>query len=163
MSSLPRASSSVLSEAAYEDLMNEEGKNAILRPTLLANSINKRYDGIILTVINNDTKFIESRDNHRKYIINEPNKFISRFSYICDIETPDGIFYMFPVLSDGDMQNIERELSSTVKGVKFDSLIVERAIIGDACYRKFDNLYSDQYLSLVKRKSIQPQKRTLYK
>ena len=70
---------------------------------------------------------------------------------------------MFPVLKDEDMQNIERELSSTVKGVKFDSLIVERAIIRDACYRKFDNLYSDQYLSLVKRKPIQPQKRTLYK
>ena len=33
---------------AYEDLMNEEGKNAILRPTLLAKSINKKYDGIIL-------------------------------------------------------------------------------------------------------------------
>ena len=70
---------------------------------------------------------------------------------------------MFPVLKDEDMQNIEIELSETVKGVKFDSLIIESAIVGDICYRKFDNLYSDQYLSLVKRKSIQPQKRTLYK
>ncbi len=70
---------------------------------------------------------------------------------------------MFPVLKDEDMQNIERELSSTVKGVKFDSLIVERAIIWAAYYRKFDNLYSDQYKVLVKRKLITPQKRTLYR
>ena len=147
---------------AYEDLMNEEGKNAILRPTLLANSINKRYDGIILTAINNDAKFIESRDNHHKYIINEPNKFISRFSYICDIETPDGIFYIFPVLKDEDMQKVEIGLSETIKGVKFDSLIVESTIIGNICYRKFDNLYSYQYSSLVKRKSILPKKRILY-
>ena len=70
---------------------------------------------------------------------------------------------MFPVLKDEDMQNIEIELSETVKGVKSDSLVIESILIGNICYRKFDNIYSDQYLSLVKRKSIQPQKRTLYK
>ena len=61
------------------------------------------------------------------------------------------------------MQKVEIGLSETIKGVKFDSLIIESTIIGNICYRKFDNLYSDQYISLVKRKSIQPQKRTLYK
>ena len=52
---------------------------------------------------------------------------------------------MFPVLNDGDMQNIGRELSSTVKGVKFDSLIVERAIIGDACYKIRQSLQRPVY------------------
>ena len=70
---------------------------------------------------------------------------------------------MFPVLKDEDMQSISITLSETIEGVKFDSLILETIIIGNICYRKFDNLYSDQYLSLVKRKPIQPQKRTLYK
>ena len=70
---------------------------------------------------------------------------------------------MFPVLKDEDMQSISITLSETIEGVKFDSLILETIIIGNICYRKFDNLYSNQYISLVKRKSIQPQKRTLYK
>ncbi len=79
------------------------------------------------------------------------------------METPDGIFYISPVLKESDTEAIENDLFKVIKGVKFDSLIIESAIVGDICYRKFDNLYSDQYLSLVKRKSIQPQKRTLYK
>ena len=148
---------------AYEDLKNEEGKNVILRPTLLAKRINKRYDGIILANITNKAKFIESRDNHHKYIINEQNGFISRFSYICDIETPDSIFYLFPILKESGSETIENDLFKVIKGVKSDSLVIESTIIGNICNRKFDNLYSDQYLSLVKRKSIQAQKRMLYK
>ncbi|OJI07154.1 hypothetical protein Micr_00798 [Candidatus Micrarchaeum sp.] len=147
---------------AYEDLMNEEGKSAILRSTLTVTTINKRYDAIILENITNKEKFINSKYNHHKYIINEPNKAISRFSYICDMETPDGIFYLFPVLKEEDIEKIKGELSETIKGVKFDSLIIERMIIGNICYRKFDNLYSDQYLALVKKKLISAQKRTLY-
>ena len=61
------------------------------------------------------------------------------------------------------MQKVEIGLSETIKGVKFDSLIIESTIIGNICYRKFDNLYSDQYISLAKRKAIQTQKRILYK
>ena len=147
---------------AYEDLKSEEGKNAILRPTLFLTNLNKKYDGIIIADITNKEKFVASRDNHHKYIINEPNTAISRFSYICDMETPDGIFYLFPVLKEGYTEIIENDLFKTIKGVKLDSLIVERTILGNICYRKFDNLYSSQYLSLVKRKSIQAQKRTLY-
>jgi hypothetical protein len=77
-------------------------------------------------------------------------------------KTPDGIFYLFPVLKEEDMERIEHELSNTIKGVKFDSLIVESIIVGNICYRKFDNLYRDQYVSLVKRKSIQVQTRIIY-
>ena len=69
---------------------------------------------------------------------------------------------MFPVLKDEDIEKIKSELFKTIKGVKFDSLIIERMIIGNMCYRKFDNLYSDQYLALVKKKLIPAQKRILY-
>ena len=147
---------------AYEDLKSEEGKKAILRPTLVATIINKRYDAIILENITNKEKFINSKYDQHKYIINEQNKAISKFSYICDMETPDGIFYLFPILKEGDTEKIKDELSKTIKGVKFDSLIVERTIAGNTCYRKFDDLYSDQYLALVKKKLIQTQKRILY-
>ena len=148
---------------AYEDLTNEEGKNVIIRPTLTATSIRRRYNAIITANVTNDEKFLESRDNHHKYIINEPDRLISRFSYICDMETPDGIFYMFPVLKEEDLDKIENELSNTIKGVKLDSLIIKNTIIGSICYRKFDNLYSEQYYSLLKRKAITPQKREDYR
>ncbi len=47
--------------------------------------------------------------------------------------------------------------------MKFDSLIVEKVIVGTINYRKFDNLYSSQYLNLIRDKSIKPQKRVPYK
>ncbi len=78
------------------------------------------------------------------------------------MEIPNGIFYLFPILKDEDMGKIENELSETMRGVKFDSLIVEKVIVGTINYRKFDNLYSDQYLRLIKRKSIQPKQRIRY-
>ena len=148
---------------AYEDLTNEEGKSAILRPTLLAKSINEKYDKVIIVDIINKEKFIATRYEHHKYIMNEPNKAISRFSYVCDMETPDGIFYMFPVLKESDTEVIENDLFKVIKGVKSNSLVIESTIIGNICYRKFDNLYSDQYKVLVKRKLITPQQRTSYK
>ena len=79
------------------------------------------------------------------------------------METPDGIFYLFPVFKDGYLETIEAELDTTIKGVKFESLIVEKVLLGSICYRKFDNLYSDQYLSLVKSKQITPLQRLNYK
>ena len=79
------------------------------------------------------------------------------------METPDGIFYLFPVLKDDDMEIIKNELSQTIKGVKLNSLIAERTILGNICYRKFDNLYSNQYKVLVRRKLITPEQRINYK
>ena len=151
------------SKRAYGDLRNEDGKNIIIRPTLLATALNKKYDGIIIANIMHKENFIKTRYEHHKYIVNEPNKAISKFSYICDMETPDGIFYLFPVLKEEDMERTEQELSQTIKGVKFDSLIVESTIIGNICYRKFDNLYSDQYLVLIEEKIITSGKRIYYK
>ncbi len=147
---------------AYKDLTNEDGKNVIIRPTLTLTLINKRYDGIIIADIINKEKFVETKHNHRKYIINEPDEVVNRFAYISDMETPDGIFYLFPILKEGDKEKIENELSETINGVKFNSLIVENVIIGNISYRKFDNLYSKQYLNLVKINSTPAVERVIY-
>ncbi len=147
---------------AYKDLTNEDGKNVIIRPTLTLTLINKRYDGIIIADIINKEKFVETKHNHRKYIINEPDEIVNRFAYISDMETPDGIFYLFPILKEGDKEKIENELSETINGVKFNSLIVENVIIGNISYRKFDNLYSGQYLNLVKTNSTPAVERVIY-
>ncbi|ASI13884.1 Lrp-AsnC family transcriptional regulator [Candidatus Mancarchaeum acidiphilum] len=147
---------------AYNDLKNEEGKNVISRPTLMVKNINKKYDMALIAVLINYTEFMRFRDNHRKYIIDEPEYLINRFSYICDMEIPNAILYLFPILNEKDIGKIKSELSEIIKGVKFDSLIVEKAIVGDIDYRKFDNLYSMQYINLVKRKSISPKKRVSY-
>ncbi len=69
---------------AYKDLTNEDGKNVIIRPTLTIKEIDKKYDMAVIAVLINYTRFMKFRDEHHKYIINEPDNFIDRFSYICD-------------------------------------------------------------------------------
>ncbi|ASI13736.1 Lrp-AsnC family transcriptional regulator [Candidatus Mancarchaeum acidiphilum] len=147
---------------AYKDLTNEEGKNVIVRSTLTISIPEKKYDGIIIANLTNKGKLAETKNKHRNYIIGEPNKIVNKFSYICDMETPDGIFYLFPVLEDGNREKIESELSQTIGGVKFNSLMVEKIISGSIDYRKFDNLYSRQYINLVKDKSIKVRERIIY-
>lgn len=159
MHSLPQGSA----KRAFEDLSSEDEKNIMTRPTIIFHNLNHKYNAIVIAIISNDLKFIDSKNTHRNYIVNEPNGFLSKFSYICDMETPDGIFYLFPVFKDGYLETIETELNATIKGVKFESLIVEKVLLGSICYRKFDNLYSDQYLALVKSKRITTSQRLNYK
>jgi hypothetical protein len=80
-----------------------------------------------------------------------------------NIESPDGVMYIAPIFKDGDLEAITRDLTNTVEGIELHSLIVSDVIVGELCYRRFDNLYSSQYLSLVKRKSIEPRERINYK
>jgi len=146
---------------AYEKLSGEE-TDVLQRPTITMQGLNYKYNAIIIADVLDYKEFMNTRDDHHRYIINEPENMVSRFSYVCDIETPDGIMYIFPVFKEGDAERIQGELSHKINGVKFHSVIVERVILGSLAYRKFDNLYSEQYLSLVRRKSIKPMERTEY-
>ncbi|MGC8537793.1 MAG: Lrp/AsnC family transcriptional regulator [Candidatus Micrarchaeia archaeon] len=135
---------------------------AILRPTISIANPNLKYVGIILLDIINKKMFMQTRDTHRKYIVNEQSAFTNRFSYICDFETPDGIMYIMPVYREGEMEDTGNSLVSILGGIKARYIVVRQVLIGSIDYRKFDNTYSTQYENLVKNKVIEPKGRIDY-
>ena len=106
--------------------------------------------------------FMQTRDTHRRYIIEEQEAFTNRFSYICDFETPDGIMYAMPVYQEGSMEDTGNSLISILGGIKARYIVVRQVLIGSINYRKFDNAYSMQYENLVKNKVIEPKERIGY-
>lgn len=135
---------------------------AILRPTISLSNPYLKYVGIILLDIINKKMFMQTRDTHRRYIIEEQEAFTNRFSYICDFETPDGIMYVMPVYQEGAMEDTGNSLISILGGIKARYIVVRQVLIGSINYRKFDNAYSMQYENLVKNKVIEPKERIGY-
>ncbi|MCL5679747.1 MAG: winged helix-turn-helix transcriptional regulator [Candidatus Marsarchaeota archaeon] len=155
---MPRGSA----KNAYERLSGDE-TNILVRPTITMRKLNFKYNGVIISDIIDMAAFIKTRDLHHKYVIAEPDAMTNRFTYMGDIENPDGVMYLAPIFKDGDLETIMKDLANTVEGIELHSLMVSNVIVGNLCYRRFDNLYSSQYLSLVKRKSIESKERINYK
>ncbi len=135
---------------------------AILRPTISISNPDLKYVGIILLDIINKKMFMQTRDTHRKYIVDEREAFTNMFSYICDFETPDGIMYIMPVYHEGAMEDTGNSLVGILGGIKAMYIVVRQVLIGSINYRKFDNAYSMQYENLVKNKVIEPKERISY-
>ncbi len=154
---LPRGSA----KSAYEKL-RAEGVGVIVRPTISMNGLSIKYNAMIFADVQNYEEFKKVQNDHRRYVTDEPDGVTNRFTYMCDTETPDSLLDIMPVLREGDLDRVLKELGSVIRGVRFHSLVVSNVIVGGFCYRKFDNLYGMPYLNLVKQKAIKALERNDY-
>ncbi len=148
-------------KAAYEKLIEEERK-VIWRPTLTLQNINIKYNGIIMINLVNVKSFMKMRNKYRLDIVEEHTKVVNKFAYGCDIEMPDGSLRILPVFKEGELGEIENWFTKNMPGFMVETLTVMQVIVGDVAYRRFDNLYSPQYQTLLKEKVIEPKNRINY-
>ncbi|MEM0201561.1 MAG: winged helix-turn-helix transcriptional regulator [Candidatus Micrarchaeaceae archaeon] len=146
---------------AYSKMVSGEVPT-IVRPTISISKPSLKYVGIILLDIINKSMFMRTKNQHRRYIVDEPEKATNRFSYVCDFETPDGIMYIMPIYNEGELEDTGNSLTEILGGIKIRYMVVREVLVGSINYRRFDNNYSLQYENLVKNKLIEPRKRREY-
>ncbi len=140
---------------AYESLRSEE-REILIRPTIGIEDDMIKFDAILLLSVLNRDLFGTTRNLLRLHIINEKvDRITNKFTYIADMETPDGILFISSLLKEGDLEREEIEINDHIKGISFHSLIVSSILVGKFCKRRFDNSYSKQYLNLVKNKQVE--------
>ena len=78
-----------------------------------------------------------------------------------DIGIPYAALLFLPAFSYEDLEKAEVELMK-IDGVAVKYSMVSQIILGNLCYRLFDNNYSDQKRFLVERYKYQPETKIEY-
>jgi DNA-binding Lrp family transcriptional regulator len=147
------------SRYAYQALKE---RGLIARPTISMTNLPIRYVGIILFSIMGYKVFAEKRYEHLMERI-EYGKISNKYCLTGNIGAPvQGTIGFLPVTEDGYLDKITTNMEREFRGSIAKSLVITEMIIGELCYRRFDNTYSRHYRLLVELKKIEPIRPTFY-
>ncbi|MGD0729436.1 MAG: winged helix-turn-helix transcriptional regulator [Candidatus Micrarchaeaceae archaeon] len=124
-------------------------KGIIKRVTISIQNLPIKYIAMIFEDIIDFKLFIERKDKTLKDIISESNTQINKYLLVDDTTSPAGIVLYFPVFRDGDLEDTIEQITSINLGVNTRTYIITSILLGNFCYRNFDNYYSVQYKTLV--------------
>lgn len=138
-------------------------KNLIIRETLTMRNCDIKYNALIMVDILDKKEFLRDREKFLRYIIKDYNGPINRFTYAINTFYPDGFMFIMPVMKEGELEEETTWLKQQIKGIKIRTSISTRIIVGELCYRKFDNNYSSQMQTLISVYKAESPKLTDYK
>ncbi len=125
-------------------------REVIKRITISMQNLPIKYVGIILKTIVDRDKYIENREKSLSDITRDTGKNLNAYLLVDDIISPDGVILYMPIFNDGDLESVVESISDFNLGIRIKTLIVSNKLIGDFCYRHFDNAYAIQTEVLVK-------------
>ena len=134
----------------------------IKRITICECSLPIAYSGIIQYQTINASKFDESRTKYRLDLIKSTSMPYNTYSLIFDIFDPEGFLAIQPFTKDESIDARLDELKAQIKGVELHTIVITNVLIGNLCFRKYDNMSSVQYANLVKSKVIEQGRLTNY-
>ncbi len=138
-------------------------KDVVANLTLTMDNIGIKYNALIMFEILEENKFRESRKVFLEYIMEEnPNHIINKFSLVGDIYAPTGTLLMAPIFQDGQLGFLEKDLERNINGGRIYSISITGILTGRLLYRRFDNLYSVAYETLVSQYKMLPKNREVY-
>lgn len=119
-------------------------KELIWRSTLTFQNYSIKYPAMILVTIINQSSFLNDRQKFLHYIIKDYAAPSTRFALEGDILASNGVLLLLPVIKDGELENELDWLKQNIGGIKLDTLVITHVILGELCYRRFDNAQSGQ-------------------
>ncbi len=122
----------------------------IKRITISIENLPIKYIGIITAITTDIDKFIPNREKLLQNIVYESKYNINKYVFIADTASPSGIILYVPVFIYGDLESAVEEIANLDLGIKLDTLIITDILIGNFCFRNFDNAYSIQKEILIK-------------
>lgn len=114
------------------------------RITISIQKIPLRYIGIIFKDVVNYAKFTKNREKSLSDIIEQTNNQVNKYLLVDDILTPYGVTSYLPIFDYDTLDKEIEKLADFDLGIKLTSAVVTNIILGDFCYRKFDDAHSSQ-------------------
>jgi DNA-binding Lrp family transcriptional regulator len=131
-------------------------KGIIKRITISMHNLPLKYVAIIYEDIVNWKEFRTNRESSLKNVIQDSITQINKYVLVDDTVSPNGTVLYLPVFKDGDLESAIDQLTSLNLGVKIRTFIITSIILGDFCFRNFDNNYSLQQEIRVKEYKLKP-------
>ncbi len=147
------------SQYSYHKL-KEDG--TLRRVTMTMRNLPVRYVAAIFANIIYEEKLRKHREELLMSVKEEPNTPISKYLLVEDSETPNGAVFYLPVFEYDDLDRTVENISSLNLGMRIAALTITSILVGDFCYRRFDNAYSLQQSVLEKRYGHAPLERRNY-
>jgi DNA-binding Lrp family transcriptional regulator len=141
------------SSYSYYKLKNE-GK--IKRTTITMQKLPLRYIGIIHESFVSWSKFKARRHASLGNIITGSDKKpINKYIAVYDTTSPWGSMFFLPVFGNDDLNETVEEIAKLELGVGLSTTMASNVLVGDFCYRRFDNMHSAQQRILEKEYGVQ--------
>ena len=136
-------------------------RGIIRRPTIsiLNNNIKQ------IAIISAKLYDIESFKNNRKillYNILEKDESIDKYSFIGDYYTERAELFVKPLIKDENLDEVLLKFKEIYKETKFEVLLVIDVLFGEFIFRRFDNVYSEPYITLVENYNLKSEKKIDY-
>ncbi len=116
----------------------------IRRATISIDKLPIRYIGMILSNFIDYKQFRANRPLLLSDIIEDTAKPTNKYSAVYDIANPYGMIFLIPVIESEEFQKIIEKQNKLNLGERLKTLIVTDILVGNFCFRKFDNAYSVQ-------------------
>lgn len=121
----------------------------VVRPTITMQRSGVRYNAVMLISMINGKLVTDSRERLLFEIIDDTKSMTNKYALVGNTGAPSGALFICPIRRDGDLQRIEANLLEKIKGSELITLIVTEALVGNLCYRSFDNMHSRQYKRII--------------
>jgi DNA-binding Lrp family transcriptional regulator len=145
------------SRYTYQQLKAE---GIIARPTITMSGLPLRYIGILQTETLNPGEVNKNKNKLRIEEL-EYGPITNKYALIGNTSIPEGVVFFIPIIRDEDLEDATTRLAS-IKGTITRSMIISKILSGSLCYRRFDNMHSVQYPSLLREKKVEPQEAIEY-
>jgi len=120
-----------------------------------------KYIGVIFMKITRFGKFSMTRARLLNNIISDKKGPLNRYLLVGDINAPNGVIFFAPCTEEGELEDYKKSLEA-VKGTVVTTSIIAKRILGDLCFRRFDNAYSEQEKILEEEFKIKTKEKTDY-
>jgi DNA-binding Lrp family transcriptional regulator len=125
-------------------------RKIIKRITISMQNLPIKYIATIFEDIVDTKQFRMNRKIVLQDIIDSTPDQIDRYLLVDDTFNPQGIVLYLPVLGDGYLESTTERLIAMDTGTNNRTMMITSILVGNFCYRKFDNVYSTQQEALVK-------------
>lgn len=131
----------------YEGLM---ARKVLSNVTICMQGLRTKYNAFLIMEIIDEALYSDTRQEIFRIIINERADHISnRIALVANVGAPYGVLFLVPVANDGDLEALESEFYSKVKGIRLSSMVLTKTLCGTLPYNRFDNTKSGQYERLM--------------
>ncbi len=142
---------------SYHTLME---RNLLKRATITMSGLGVRYLAVFFMKVIDPKAYLTAREHLLRNIIKEIDTPINNYILVGDIEMPAGVVLIAPIIKDGQIGRMHKELSE-IGGTITQQAIVPEILIGRLCYRMFDNSHSKQMDRLVEDYGhVRPERKT---
>ncbi len=136
---------------SYERLLERKVINGV---TMCMNRIGAIYNAVLLMEIIDEARYAATRNAIWQIETTEkPDYITNRMTLVANMGAPYGAFFMVPVFSDGELEELEREFYSKLKGVRISTMVLTKILCGTVPYNRFDNTKSAQYERMMSSKA----------